>query len=197
MEIFIRLFIEFFKTGLFAVGGGLASIPFLKDMINKFHWFSMQNLADMIAVSQSTPGPIGVNMATYVGFITGLKDYGIAGALIGAVTTTIGLVFPSVVIICIIAHFLKKFKENQSVQSIFYGLRPAVTALIASAGLSIVVVTLFNYDLYKSTSNVIDLFNIPHIILFIIVFISTLKIKKLTPIMTIVLCALIGILLKL
>lgn len=197
MNIFLRLFIEFFKTGLFAVGGGLATIPFLKEMINKFHWFSMQNLADMIAVSQSTPGPIGVNMATYVGFITGLKEYGIGGAILGAATTTLGLVFPSVVIICIIAHFLKKFKENQGVQSVFYGLRPAVTALIASAGLSIVVVTLFNYDLFKSTGSIIDILNIPHIILFIVTFIGTLKIKKLTPIMTIVICAVIGILLKL
>lgn len=197
MNILITLFIEFFKTGLFAVGGGLATIPFLKEMISKYHWFSMQTLTDMIAVSQSTPGPIGVNMATYVGFITGLKYNGVSGAILSAVTTTLGLVFPSVVIICIIAHFLKKFKENDGVQSIFYGLRPAVTALIASAGLSIFVITLFNYDLFKSTNNILNLFKVPHIILFCIVLFATTKFKKLSPILTIVICAVIGIIFKL
>lgn len=78
-------FIEFFKTGLFAIGGGLATIPFLQEMIGKHGWFTTELLTDMIAVSESTPGPIGVNMATYVGFITGLKDYGTIGAIIGVI----------------------------------------------------------------------------------------------------------------
>lgn len=196
MSIFITLFIEFFKTGLFAVGGGLATIPFLHDMINKYHWFDVNTLVDMIAVSESTPGAMGVNMATYVGFITALKDYGLVGALLGAISTTIGLVMPSLIIICIIAQFLKKFKNNKAVQDIFYGLRPTVTALIASAGLSIFFVTLFNLSEYQSTHDISTLFNIPEIILFFPVLYVSRKFKKLHPIALIIACAVIGVIFK-
>ena len=88
MSEFIRLCIEFFKTGLFAVGGGLASIPFLKEMAVKYGWFTIEDLTTMIAVSESTPGPIGVNMATYVGF----HMYGLAGGI----AATLSLVAPSI-----------------------------------------------------------------------------------------------------
>ena len=102
---YLLLFYEFFKTGLFAVGGGLATLPFLYDMAARHpEWFTTSQLADMVAVSESTPGPLGVNMATYVGFITG----GIPGALVA----TIGLVTPSIIIILIVAAFLKRFRER-------------------------------------------------------------------------------------
>lgn len=197
MEIFFTLFIEFFKTGLFAIGGGLATIPFLHDMIGKYGWFTTELLTDMIAVSESTPGPIGVNMATYVGFITGLKDFGIGGAILGAVITTIGLVLPSLIIICIIAQFLKKFKESEIVQSVFYGLRPAVTALIASAGLGIFMVTLFSVDAFKASGEILDFFKLPYILLFCIIFFISKKFKKLSPIMLILFSAIIGVVFKL
>lgn len=195
--IFLKLFIEFFKTGLFAVGGGLATIPFLQDMINKYGWFSTELLTDMIAVSESTPGPMGVNMATYVGFITGLKNYGIGGAILGALVTTIGLVMPSLIIICIIAQFLKKFKESETVQSVFYGLRPAVTALIASAGLGIFMVTLFSLDAFRETGEILYFFKLPQILLFCIIFFVSKKFKKLSPIMLIICSAIVGIIFKL
>lgn len=195
--IFFTLFIEFFKTGLFAIGGGLATIPFLHDMIGKYGWFTTELLTDMIAVSESTPGPIGINMATYVGFITGLKDFGIGGAILGAVIATIALVLPSLIIICIIAQFLKKFKESEIVQSIFYGLRPAVTALIASAGLGIFMVTLFSVNAFKSSGQILDFFKLPYILLFCIIFFISKKFKKLSPIILILFSAIIGVVFKL
>ena len=134
MMLYLRLFWEFFKTGLFAVGGGLATLPFLQDMADRTGWFTHAQLADMLAVSESTPGPIGVNMASYVGFTTG----GIGGALVA----TLGLVAPSVVVILIVAAFLKAFRDSKWVSAAFYGLRPASTALVAAAGLSVVLIAL-------------------------------------------------------
>lgn len=116
---YLLLFYEFFKTGLFAVGGGLATLPFLYDMAARHpEWFTTSQLADMVAVSESTPGPLGVNMATYVGFIT--------GGLPGALVATIGLVAPSIIIILIVAAFLKRFRDSKLVNAVFYGLRPGV-----------------------------------------------------------------------
>ena len=132
--LYLRLFWEFFKTGLFAIGGGLATLPFLQDMSDRTGWFTHAQLADMLAVSESTPGPIGVNMSTYVGFTTG----GIGGALVA----TLGLVTPSVIVILIVAAFLKAFRDSKWVSAAFYGLRPASTALVAAAGVSVVLIAL-------------------------------------------------------
>ena len=103
--LYLQLFWEFFKTGLFAIGGGMATLPFLYDMADKTDWFTRAQLADMIAVSESTPGPIGVNMATYVGFLT--------GGVPGAVTATVGLIAPSVIVILIVAAFLQAFRDSK------------------------------------------------------------------------------------
>ena len=139
MELYIKMFIEFFKTGLFAVGGGLATLPFLEEMADKTGWFTREQLVDMIAVGESTPGPIGVNMATYVGFVT--------AGVPGSVIATLGLITPSVIVILLIAIFLKNFRENPLVKAAFYGLRPASTGLIASAGLSVLIVALLRTEL--------------------------------------------------
>ena len=111
----LRLFWEFFKIGLFAVGGGMATIPFLYDLSDRTGWFTYTQLADMIAISESTPGPIGVNMSTYVGY----EMAGIAGSIF----TTLGFVAPSIIIIVIVSIFLQKFRDNRYVESAFYGLR--------------------------------------------------------------------------
>lgn len=132
--IYLHLFWEFFKTGLFAVGGGLATLPFLYDMSDRTGWFTHAQLANMIAVSESTPGPIGVNMATYAGFTV--------GGIPGAAAATLGLICPSLIIILIIAAFLKAFRDNKYVNAAFYGLRPASTAMVASAGISVVLLAL-------------------------------------------------------
>ena len=141
--LFLRLFYEFFKTGLFAVGGGMATIPFLYNMADSTGWFTRIDVDNMIAVGESTPGPIGVNMATYVGYITGMNEGGLPFALLGAVVATLGLITPSIIVILIIASFLKSFRDNRYVESAFYGLRPASTGLIAAAGLSGAVTNLF------------------------------------------------------
>lgn len=141
--LYLKLFWEFFKTGLFAIGGGMATIPFLYDISDATGWFSRDDLANMIAVSESTPGPIGVNMATYVGFVTGMDAFGTVGAVLGAVIATVGLIAPSIIVILAIAAILKSFRDNRYVNQAFYGLRPASTGLIAAAGLSVMMANLF------------------------------------------------------
>lgn len=187
--IYLQLFFEFFKTGLFAVGGGMATLPFLYDMADKTNWFTSAQLADMIAVSESTPGPIGVNMATYVGYTTA----GIWGGLVA----TLALVMPSVIIIVIISYFLKSFRENKYVDAAFYGLRPASTGLIAGAGMTVVTITLIQIDLFKSSGNIIDLFNWKSLILAIIIYLLTNHVKqtkKLHPVFFIAGSAIVGML---
>ena len=124
--ILLRLFYEFFKVGLFSIGGGLATLPFLYDISDKTGWFTHTDITNLIAVSESTPGPIGVNAATYVGFLT--------DGLVGAVTSTVGLIAPSIVIIILISRVLERFRDSRLVDDLFYGLRPASTGLIAAAG---------------------------------------------------------------
>ena len=187
--IYLQLFLEFFKTGLFAIGGGMATIPFLYDLSDATGWFSHQDLANMIAVGESTPGPIGVNMATYVGYVTGMQEHGVIGAILGAVVATLGLIAPSIIIILIIASVLKKFRENKLVNHAFYGLRPASTGLIAAAGITVALNT-FLPDL------VISLLNWKGLILGIVLWVLTNLIKptkKLHPIVFIGFSALVGI----
>ncbi|MBO5859874.1 MAG: chromate transporter [Clostridia bacterium] len=186
--IFLQLFWEFFKTGLFAVGGGMATIPFLYDLSDKTGWFTHADLANMIAVSESTPGPIGVNMATYVGYITGMRELGVFGALLGAVTATIGLITPAVIIIMVVAAFLKSFRDNKYVNSAFYGLRPASTGLIAAAGLSVAAANFFP-EAYTLAG-----FNWKGAILFVVLAVLTniKKLSKVHPIVFIGLSALVG-----
>ena len=186
--IYLQLFWEYFKAGLFAVGGGMATIPFLYEISDRTGWFTHQDLANMLAVSESTPGPIGVNMATYVGFVTGMKEGGIPNAILGAVTASIGLVLPSLIVILIVAAMLKRFKESPLVQKTFYGLRPASTGLIAAAGLSVAVA-----NLVDSSSLGI---NWKGCILAVVLWLLTNKVKqtkKLHPIVFIGFSALVGI----
>lgn len=184
MELLYIIY-EFFLTGLFAVGGGLATIPFLQNMVVKYGWFTMDTLSTMIAVGEATPGPIGVNMATYVGFVT----YGLSGAI----AATLSLVAPSVIVVCIISKMLDKFKNSAYVQSFFYGLRPAVVAFIISATLGIFTMTLLNLDSFSVSGNILDLINYKSLIIYIAYLIVD-KYKKLNPILIIVSCAIIGIL---
>lgn len=124
--IYLLLFWEFFKIGLFAVGGGLVTVPFLYDLAENYPWFSTQELANMIAVAESTPGPVGVNMATFAGF----KAAGIMGGL----AATAGLIFPSLIIIIFLAGIMNKFRNNDKLNTLLATIRPAVSALILSAG---------------------------------------------------------------
>lgn len=127
MMLLIQLFFRFAQIGLFAIGGGLATLPFLYDLMDRTGWYTMEDVTNMIAVSESTPGPLGVNMATYVGNVT--------GGVLGGVVATIGLIAPSIIVIILVSKILEKFRESQTVKAVFYGLRPASMAMIASAGL--------------------------------------------------------------
>ena len=186
---YLRLFFEFFKTGLFSVGGGMATFPFLYDMATRTGWFTHAQLADMIAVSESTPGPIGVNMATYVGYTT--------GGIPGAVIATLGLATPSVVIILLIARALKAFRQSPYVDAAFYGLRPCSIGLISAAGILVVKISLMNIELFRESGKVAELFNWKGIVLAaVLVYLTRCckKTKEFHPIVFIAFSALIGIL---
>lgn len=199
--IYLRLFFEFFKVGLFSVGGGLATIPFLQDLGQRTGWFTAADLADMIAVSESTPGPMGVNMSTYVGFTCGLEQGGLgpAGGPLGAVPGVLGLIAPSVIVILIVAMFLKKFRDSKVVGGIFAGLRPASTALIAWAGVSVALIALIREIPSPATSMNTYLPYWPAIAIAVVVFICMRvpRLKKLHPIVYIAAAAVVGIVFQL
>ena len=191
--ILLRLFLEFCRVGLFSVGGGLATIPFLTDLGERTGWFTSGQLADMIAISESTPGPMGVNMATYVGFVT--------AGVPGGVIATLGLIFPSVVIILIIAGFLQKFRQSKAVDGVFYGLRAASVALITAALLQVAKIALMFHEVEGheiAPGQLVpryELFYWPAIILTAVIFVLVKfsPAKKLHPICFIGLAALAGI----
>ena len=131
-----EMFIRFFLVGLFAIGGGLATLPFLVDMGEATGWFTQLDISNMVAISESTPGPLGINMATYIGFQIS-SDYGALAGVLGAIIAPLGVVTPSVIIILIVSKILDRFKDSKYVQYAFYGLRAASFGLIASALLSV------------------------------------------------------------
>lgn len=191
--IFLRLFLEFFKIGLFSVGGGLATLPFLYELSEKTSWFTVNDLSNMVAVSESTPGPIGVNMATYVGYTVGDSAGGLPFAILGSVIASLGLIAPSIIIILIIAGFLKKFSENKFVKAAFYGIRPASVGLIASALLLLARTVFFTFPDTFANFNFATFFKLPEIIMGIAFFILIYKFKKVHPIVFITVGALLGI----
>ena len=182
--IYLQLFWEFFQIGLFAVGGGMATLPFLSALGERTGWFDQQLIVDMIAVSESTPGPIGINMATYVG-------YNIAG-IPGAVLATLGETLPSLIIVILVSKSLAKFRSNPYVDKAFYGLRPAVTGLIAAAGLIMLNACMLHWALYKKTGALLDLLDLKKIIFFVIIYLAIYKFKK-HPILYIAVSAVVGL----
>ena len=181
MSKLLDLFFSFFKIGLFAVGGGPATIPYLMDLTEAKDWYTMKELTNMIAISESTPGPLGINMATYAGFTTA----GVAGGIIA----TLGLVTPSVIVIIIIARFLNNFSENRYVKAAFSGIRPAVTALIAMAVYNLCKVSLF----VETDAGFVPA--VKTMILAIVVFFAmqNKKLKKLHPAYWLLAAAVIGV----
>ncbi len=186
--ILIRLFFEFLKIGMFSVGGGMATLPFLYDMADETGWCTYSQIADMLAVSESTPGPIGINMATYVGYTIG----GIPGALVA----TFGIILPGIILVIIVTSILDKFRNNLYVEGAFYGLRPASTALITSAGLLVAKITFLNLDIYKASGAIADLLNYKAVIFAVILLIFTRWVKQtkdLHPAIFIGISAVVGI----
>jgi len=171
--IYFWLFLEFFKIGLFAIGGGLVTIPFLFALSEKYDWFSRLELTNMIAVAESTPGPIGVNMATYAGFNT--------GGIFGAVLATLSLVLPSFVIIIMVAKLMDRYSCNIRVQEFLSGVRPAVIALILWAGVPLAQIAL--------TDEI-------SIVIFV-ALLAAMRLWKKSPVFYIGVAAIIGIILQL
>lgn len=201
---FLILIFEFFKTGLFAVGGGLATIPFLKQIAEKYYgaygWFSVPELTDMIAVSESTPGPIGVNMATYAGFNMGYSNGGILMGILGGIAATLALITPSIIIILIVAKFLEKFKSNRLVDGAFYGIRPCSASLVAAAMLDVLIMSVFSGTSAQKLLGFITLpgtVNYIGIAFFVILIPFVVKLKKVHPIVFIAVGALAGIVFRL
>ena len=189
--IYLQLLWEFFKTGLFAVGGGMATVPFLSEMAERTGWFTQAMLADMIAVGESTPGPIGVNTATYVG-------YTVAG-IPGGVVATLGLVLPSFLIILIVAAFLKAFRSNKYVERVFYGIRPASVGMIGAACVAVMRLCLVDTAALKSGGKLWDALSWKGLALFAVVWVLTnlvKRTKKLHPVVFIAGSAAIGILFR-
>lgn len=186
--IYVQLFYEFFKIGLFAVGGGMATLPFLQALSEKTGWFTTDLITNMIAISESTPGPIGINMATYVGYnITGL---------LGGIVATLGTILPAIIIVSIVSRYLEKFSENPLVNYAFYGLRPTVTGLIAAACFDVMSVSILHISTFLSSRSLLDLIDPIKLILFIVAFVAIRKFKK-HPVLYIAVSAVIGIILAL
>ena len=168
------LFIEFFKVGLFTFGGGYASLPFLYQMVDIYNWFTSNQLTQMIAIAGITPGPVGLNMATFAGF----KALGVFGSLV----SSFALILPMIIITSLVFKFYLRFSQNECVKSILYVLRPTSTALICAVG-----VKLF-YDLIIKNTDYIGF----GLVLFL--FLLTFKLKR-DPIIYILIAAIVGILL--
>ena len=184
----LQLMLEFFKTGLFSVGGGLATLPFLYEMSDRFpEWFSHADIADMIAVAESTPGPIGINMSTYAGFR--------AAGIPGGILASLALALPSVIIILIIARFLNRFRDSKLVEGAFYGLRPASIAMISAAGLNVAKVALVNMDALAGGAGLGEFFIWKALALAAVIFIAQRKLKW-SPVIFIAISAVVGIVFK-
>ena len=185
--ILLRLYWEFLQVGLFSVGGGLATLPFLYSLGERTGWFTTAQVADMLAVSESTPGPIGVNMATYVGYTCA----GVPGSL----CATLGLITPSIIVILLIAAALSAFRNNRYVDAAFYALRPASTGLITAAGWSVLVLVLIDREGFAA-DGITGLFRWGRLVLFGVLLVMTRwvkPLKKVHPIAFIALAAVCGV----
>lgn len=184
--IYLLLIYEFMKVGLFAIGGGYATLPFLYHISEVYSWYSSKELVDMLAVSSITPGPVGINVATFAGF----KSAGFLGAFLA----TASLIIPSFLIVILISKLLNKFKENFYVQAVLYSIKPAGCALIAAVG-----VRLFRDYILRdinsfNLANLTTFIDIKALVLLIGLFIMSIKIKK-DPLVYLGVAAICGILL--
>lgn len=185
MMTILRLIVEFFKTGLFAVGGGLATLPFLYEMGEKTGWFTSQDVLNLLAVSESTPGPIGINMSTYVGFIT--------AGIPGAVVASLSLTAPCIIVILLVIQVLDKFKGSPLVDSIFKALRPASIGMIAAAFLGVAQESLLHLENFSGVSSMLSVFNWRGIVLAVVLW-FVMKKWKTHPIAYIAIAAAAGVL---
>lgn len=188
--IFLQLFLTFFKIGAFTFGGGYAMLPLIQSEAINNGWLTMEQIIDFIAVSESTPGPFAINMATFVGTQMGRASFGILGGILGAICATLGVVMPSFIVILFVAKFYQKFKENKIVAGCLGGLKPAAIGLICAAVISIGKTVFFPDSVALSVvTSYVFIFSA---LLFAVTLFLVLK-KKMNPILIIVISAVTGI----
>ena len=195
MMIFLELYVRFFMVGLFSVGGGLATLPFLTSMGEATGWFDAMDISNMVAISESTPGPIGINMATYIGFQVG-SELGMPFGIIGSIVASLGEVAPAVIIIMIVSKMLMKFRDSKYVEYAFYGLRAASVGLITAAWLGVVKIAFYSSEAMVETGNFLMAVDYKSIILSALIFFLATKFKKIHPIVLIIFAAVVGIIFK-
>ena len=195
MMIFLELYVRFFMVGLFAVGGGLATLPFLVSMGETTGWFTSMDISNMVAISESTPGPFGINMATYIGYQIG-SQLGAPFGILGSIVASIGEVTPAIVIIIIVSKMLMKFRDSKYVEYTFYGLRAASVGLIAAAWLGVAKIAFFSSEAMAESGNFLMAVDYKSIILSAVIFFLVTKFKKIHPIVLIILAAVVGIIFK-
>lgn len=188
LMLLLELFGRFFYVGLFSVGGGLATLPFLQNVGEVTGWFSQMDISNMVAVSESTPGPMGINMATYIGYVT--------AGVPGAILAPLGEVAPAIIIITIVSKILKKFRDSKHVENAFYGLRAASVGLICAACFAVAKIALFNSEAFEAGAGLLGSFEYKAIALAVVIFALHKIFKKIHPIVWIALSAVAGILLK-
>ncbi len=190
--IFLQLFWTFFKIGLFTFGGGYAMLPLIQEEVLNNAWIEQELLVNFVAISESTPGPFAINMATYVGSEVGLAfgNLGVFGAFIGSVVSTLGVVLPSFIIILLVAKIYDKFRQSKTIKGLMSGLKPTVIGLMGSAVLSIALTVFFPLGL------AFDVFTTPQFYVALVLFVSMciLAFKKVNPIIIIGISAVVGIL---
>ena len=195
MMIFLELYFRFFMVGLFSIGGGLATLPFLTSMGETTGWFDAMDISNMVAISESTPGPIGINMATYIGYQIG-SQLGAPFGILGSIIASLGEVTPCVVIIIIISKMLMKFRDSKYVEYAFYGLRAASVGLITAAWLGVAKIAFFNSEVMAESGNFLMSVDYKSIILSGVIFFLITKFKKIHPIALIAVSAVVGIIFK-
>lgn len=195
LTILAELFVRFFFVGAFSVGGGLATLPFLTDMGEVTGWFNQMDISNMIAISESTPGPLGINMATYIGYQV-LGDYGMGFGVLGSITASLGLTMPALITVLAIMKVLEKFRKSKYVEYVFYGLRAASVGLITSACLGVAKIAYYNSEIMAEAGNFFMAVDYKSIILSILVFVGVTKLKKVHPIVFILIAAVVGIVFK-
>lgn len=180
--IYLQLFYTFFKIGLFGFGGGYAMLSMIQgEVVTRYNWISTQEFTDIVAISQSTPGPIGINAATYVGFTT-------TGNVWGSILATLAVVLPSFILMLTISKFFLKYQKNPAVEAVFSGLRPAVVGLLASAALVLMNVENFGSPVNDSYTFIVSA------LIFLVAFIGTMRFK-INPILMIIACGVAGLIL--
>lgn len=195
---YLQLFWEYFKIGLFTIGGGYAMIPMTQQVVLKHGWLKVEELDNFIGVAESTPGPFAINLATFVGMNVGATTGpGIWGSFLGALISTVAVVLPSIIIIIVVTKLFAKFKRSFAVQGVLYGIKPVVVGLILTAAAGMVVKVVFpNLQLAAPTIDGFGQFNWVSLIIFATFFtLSKVKIKgkKIHPIFLIILSAVVGI----